>query len=215
MRLGYMPEAGYGHSCDGVLYRLKRYPATLLLYALGISALQAGEKGIPLLSLLLSTELQQEGQSDKKAVEVLPPFLLLRGNQQISKLLDGMEGLWFPFNEWLLRLLRPVFQSSCASQQGFQDVFDRLEILIAINFCSNNPEGRGDTAVVPFGLFARSDMFEPVKRLSPHVQALGSVLDGEGKGSVYITHALLGKSVDEARGNMDWLKNRVAGIQWY
>ena len=133
VRLGYMPEAGYGHSCDG-------------------------EKGVPLLSLLLSTELQQEGQSDKKAVEVLPPFLLLRGNQQISKLLDGMEGLWFPFNEWLLRLLRPVFQSSCASQQGFQDVFDRLEVLIAINFCSNNPEGRGDTAVVPFGFFARSDV---------------------------------------------------------
>ena len=214
VRLGYMPEAGYGHSCDGVLYRLKRYPATLLLYALGVSALQAGEKGIPLLSLLLSTELQQEGQGDKKAVEVLPPFLLLRGNQQISKLLDGMEGLWFPFNEWLFRLLRPVFQSSCASQQGFQDVFDRLEVLIAINFCSNNPECRGDTAVVPFGLFSRSVMPEPVKRLSSHVQDLGSALD-RGEESIYITNALLGKSVDEARGNMDWLKNRVAGIQWY
>ena len=215
VRLGYMPEAGYGHSCDGVLYRLKRYPATLLLYALGISALQAGEKGIPLLSLLLSTELQQEGQRDKKAVEVLPPFLLLRENERISKLLDGMEGLWFPFNEWLLRLLCPVFQSSCVSRQGFQDIFDRLEVLIAINFCSNDLEGRSDTGVVPFGLFARSEMFEPVKRLSPHVQDLGSVLNREGEESVYITHALLGKSVDEARDNMDWLRNRVAGIQWY
>lgn len=212
VRLGYMPEAGYGHSCDGVLYRLKRYPATLLLYALGISALQAGEKGIPLLSLLLSTELQQEGQSDKQAVEVLPPFLLLRENERVSKLLDGMDGLWFPFNEWLLRLLCPVFQSSCVSQQGFQDVFDRLEVLISLNFCSNNIEGRGDTGVVPFGLFARSVMFEPVKRLSPHVQDLRSVLDREGKESVYIKHALLGKSVDEARGNMDWLASRVESI---
>ena len=212
VRLGYMPEAGYGHSCDGVLYRLKRYPATLLLYSLGISALQAGEKGIPLLSLLLSTELQQEGRSDKKAVEVLSPFLLLSGNEQNSKLLDGVEGLWFPFNEWLLRFLCPVFQSSCISQQGFQDIFDRLEVLIALNFCSNNPEGRGDTAVVPFGLFARSDMFEPVKRLSPHVQDLGSALGREGKRSVYITNALLGKSVDEALGNMNLLANRVASI---
>lgn len=212
VRLGYMPEAGYGHSCDGVLYRLKRYPATLLLYALGISALQAGEKGIPLLSLLLSTELQQEGQSDKKAVEVLPPFLLLRENERVSRLLDGMEGLWFPFNEWLSRLLCPVFQFSCVSRQGFQDIFDRLEVLIALNFYSSNVEGRGDKGAVPLGLFARSDMFEPVKRLSPHVQDLGSALGREEKGSVYITSALLGKSVDEALGNMNLLENRVTSI---
>lgn len=213
VRLGCMPEEGYGHFHDGVLYRLKRYPATLLLYALGISALQAGEKGMPLLSLLLSTGLQQEDLKDKKAVEVLSPFFLFRGQQeQISKLLDGMEGRWFPLNEWLLRLLYPVFQSSFVSQKGFQNIFDRLEVLIALNFCSNNLEGKDNIWSVPFGLFARSSMLEPFNRLSPHIQDLGSALDREGEESVYITHELLGKSIDEARRNMDLLNKGVVSI---
>ena len=46
-----------------------------------------------MLSLLLSTELQDEGQGDKKAVEVLPPIFLFRGQQkELSRLLDGMGG---------------------------------------------------------------------------------------------------------------------------
>lgn len=215
VRLGYMPEAGYDHSCDGVLYRLKRYPATLLLYALGISALQAGGKGIPLLSLLLSTELQQEGQGDKKAVEVLPPFLLLRENERISKLLDGMEGRRFPLNEWLFGLLCPVFRFSCISQKGFRDIFDRLEILIAVRFLSSCLEKGERLGWAPLGLYAQHSMFEPLACLSPHIQDLALALDKKGEQSLYIKHALLGRSLKEARDNMDWLKNWVAGIQWY
>lgn len=215
VRLGYMPEAGCGHSCDGVLYRLKRYPATLLLYALGISALQAGEKGIPLLSLLLSTELQQEGQSDKKAVEVLPPFLLLRENERVSKLLDGMEGRRFPLNEWLFGLLCPLFRLSCISQKSFRDIFDRLEILTAVRFISNCLEKGERLSWAPLGLYAQNSVFEPLACLGPHIQDLALALDKKGEQALYIKHALLGRSLKEARDNMDWLKNWVAGIQWY
>ncbi len=142
-RLGSVSEVGCGHSGNGVWYGLKGYPATLLLYALGISALPTGDRGVSLLSLLLSTELQGEGQGDTKAVEVLPPIFLFRGQQtELSGLLDGMEGRELPINEWLLRLLPPFFGDYFVSEDKFQYWFDRLEVLIAINFLSSNLDDR-------------------------------------------------------------------------
>ena len=142
-RLGSVSEVGCGHSGNGVWHSLKRYPATLLLYSLGISALPTGDRGVSLLSLLLSTELQGEGQGDTKAVEVLPPIFLFRGQQtELSGLLDGMEGRELPINEWLLRLLSPFFGDYFVSEDKFQYWFDRLEVLIAINFLSSNLDGR-------------------------------------------------------------------------
>lgn len=215
-RLGFIEDVGGSHSDSGVWYGFKRYPATLLLYSLGISALLAGEKGVPLLSLLLSTELQREGQDDKKAVEVLSPFCLFRGHQElILKLLDGVEGRRFPLNEWLFGLLCPVFRFSCISQKGFRDIFDRLEILIAVRFLSNCLEKGERLSWAPLGLYAQHSMFEPLACLSPHIQDLALALDKKGEQSLYIKHALLGRSLKEARDNMDWLKNWVAGIQWY
>lgn len=213
-RLGSVSEVGCGHSGNGVWYGLKGYPATLLLYALGISALQAGDRGVSLLSLLLSTELQDEGQGDKKAVEVLPPIFLFRGQQkELSRLLDGMEGRNLPINEWLLRLLHSYFKDSCFSESRYQYCFDRFEILVAMNFISMDLHG--GRSAVPFGLFAWQDMFDPLKRLLPHIQEMDRVLASEGERTVYIVSGLLGKSLDEARNNMTKLKDRVEGAYQY
>ena len=212
-RLGFMSEMGGGHSGNGIWYSLKRYPATLLLYALGISALKAGDKGISLLSLLLSTELLNEGRDDKKAVEVLPPIFLFLGQQtRLSGLLDGMEGQKLPLNEWLLRLLYPFFKVSCISQKEFRDQFDRLEILIAICFRSGDFEGLIGRGVVALGLFAWHDMFDPLGCLYPHIEQMDSVLARDGEGAVYIVSGLLGRSVKEARSNMAWIANQIEKI---
>lgn len=208
-RLGSVSEVGCGHSGNGVWHGLKRYPATLLLYSLGISALPTGDRGVSLLSLLLSTELQGEGQGDTKAVEVLPPIFLFRGQQtELSGLLDGMEGRKLPINEWLLRLLPPFFGDYFVSEDKFQYWFDRLEVLIAINFLSSNLDGRMGGAL-PFGLFAWQDVFFPLKRLSPHTQEIDDVLAADGEKSVYVAGGFLGRSVNEVCDSLKKLKDRV------
>lgn len=208
-RLGSVSEVGCGHSGNGVWHSLKRYPATLLLYSLGISALPTGDRGVSLLSLLLSTELQGEGQGDTKAVEVLPPIFLFRGQQtELSGLLDGMEGRELPINEWLLRLLSPFFGDYFVSEDKFQYWFDRLEVLIAINFLSSNLDGRMGGAL-PFGLFAWQDVFFPLKRLSPHTQEIDDVLAADGEKSVYVAGGFLGRSVNEVCDSLKKLKDRV------
>jgi hypothetical protein len=208
-RLGSVSEVGCGHSGNGVWHGLKRYPATLLLYSLGISALPTGDRGVSLLSLLLSTELQGEGQGDTKAVEVLPPIFLFRGQQtELSGLLDGMEGRELPINEWLLRLLPPFFGDYFVSEDKFQYWFDRLEVLIAINFLSSNLDGRMGGAL-PFGLFAWQDVFFPLKRLSPHTQEIDDVLAADGEKSVYVAGGFLGRSVNEVCDSLKKLKDRV------
>lgn len=208
-RLGSVSEVGCGHSGNGVWHSLKRYPATLLLYSLGISALPTGDRGVSLLSLLLSTELQGEGQGDTKAVEVLPPIFLFRGQQtDLSRLLDGMERRELPINEWLLRLLPPFFGDYFVSEDKFQYWFDRLEVLIAINFLSSNLDDRIGGAL-PFGLFAWQDVFFPLKRLSPHTQEIEDVLAADGEKSVYVTGGFLGRSVNEVCDSLKKLKDRV------
>lgn len=208
-RLGSVSEVGCGHSGNGVWHGLKRYPATLLLYSLGISALPTGDRGVSLLSLLLSTELQGEGQGDTKAVEVLPPIFLFRGQQtELSGLLDGMEGRELPINEWLLRLLPPFFGDYLVSEDKFQYWFDRLEVLIAINFLSSNLDGRMG-GELPFGLFAWQDVFFPLKRLSPHTQEIDDVLAADGEKSVYVAGGFLGRSVNEVCDSLKKLKDRV------
>ena len=208
-RLGSVSEVGCGHSGNGVWHSLKRYPATLLLYSLGISALPTGDRGVSLLSLLLSTELQGEGQGDTKAVEVLPPIFLFRGQQtELSGLLDGMEGRELPINEWLLRLLPPFFGDYFVSEDKFQYWFDRLEVLIAINFLSSNLDDRMGGAL-PFGLFAWQDVFFPLKRLSPHTQEIDDVLAADGEKSVYVAGGFLGRSVNEVCDSLKKLKDRV------
>lgn len=208
-RLGSVSEVGCGHSGNGVWHSLKRYPATLLLYSLGISALPTGDRGVSLLSLLLSTELQGEGQGDTKAVEVLPPIFLFRGQQtELSGLLDGMEGRELPINEWLLRLLPPFFGDYFVSEDKFQYWFDRLEVLIAINFLSSNLDDRMG-GELPFGLFAWQDVFFPLKRLSPHTQEIDDVLAADGEKSVYVAGGFLGRSVNEVCDSLKKLKDRV------
>lgn len=59
---------------------LQRYPTTLLLYAAGLGAVEAGERGLLFLGKLFGTTVHREWErrEDQTAVELLPPFLLFQ-----------------------------------------------------------------------------------------------------------------------------------------
>ena len=75
------PSSGSGLGTSGIIrdtwLELQRYPATLLLYALGLSAVEADR--LQFLKHMLVTTLSGRRQEDVTAVQILPPFCLFSG----------------------------------------------------------------------------------------------------------------------------------------
>ena len=96
------PVGGNGLS---LWIELKRYPGTLLLYALGLGAVAADR--LEFLAGLLSTPIHREQRDDRPAVELLPPFCMFEsGGGQVARILEGMERRHAPLNDWIHDLLR-------------------------------------------------------------------------------------------------------------
>ena len=93
---------------------LQRYPATLLLYALGVGAIEADR--LLFLRLLLDTTLRKKHQKDVIAVQILPPFgLFENGGQVMQQGLEGMDRHYAPLNDWIHDTL---VKTDCAHHTG-------------------------------------------------------------------------------------------------
>ena len=151
-----------------------------------------------------------KGRAIRRLSKFCRLFFLFRGQQtELSGLLDGMEGRELPINEWLLRLLPPFFGDYFVSEDKFQYWFDRLEVLIAINFLSSNLDGRMGGCTSFLDCLLGKMFFFPLKRLSPHTQEIDDVLAADGEKSVYVAGGFLGRSVNEVCDSLKKLKDRV------
>ena len=112
---------------------LQRYPATLLLYALGIGAVEADR--LQFLRRLLATPLRQKHQEeDVPAVQILPPFCLFDNGGQVMQILEGMDKHHAPLNDWIHNILRPYAERIIPDNDRYTLVFDKLEILMALSY---------------------------------------------------------------------------------
>ena len=100
----------------------QRYPAALLLYALGLGAVEAGR--LQFLTHMLATELSSEHQQEVSAARDLAPWLgqLFWDNQARQSL-----GLF------ISNTLRPYAERIPLDGDRYMLVFDKLEILTALN----------------------------------------------------------------------------------
>lgn len=130
---------------------LKRYPATLLLCALGIGAVEANR--LEFLGRLLKVTLPDEHREDKTAVQLFPPSLLADGNVQEMRLLKGMEGHRVPMSDWLHDALRTPVARIIPDDGRYTFVFDKLEILLALGYLHVEPEREW----APVGAFCYRD----------------------------------------------------------
>ena len=144
-RLG-ATRASVGHVYP-VWEALKRYPATLLLCALGIGAVEANRLGF--LGRLLKATLPDEHRKDKTAVQLFPPSLLADGNVREMQLLKGMERRLVPMSDWLHAVLRTPAARIVPDDGRYTFVFDKLEILLALGYLHVEPESEW----APIGAF--------------------------------------------------------------
>ena len=119
----------------GLWPELQRYPATLLLYALGLGAVAADR--LQFLKRMLTATLRREHQEDLPAVEILPPCLQFRsysGGVEVMKILEGMDKHYAPLNDWIHDALRPHAERIIPDNNRYTLVFDKLEILMALSY---------------------------------------------------------------------------------
>jgi hypothetical protein len=198
-------EAGYT-----VWVELQRYPATLLLYALGLGAVEAGERGLLFLGKLFGTPVHREHREDKTAIELLPPFCLFERSNEPPRLLEGMERRYAPLNDWLHALLQPRFRSLIPSESRFTYAFDRLEVLMALSFAYRAKRVEGWPYWVPPGCYGyRGDNLDRI------LKELRSSLESLGEKSPYVRSGIFGKSVEECSAGIDAFTTWVPKLRWF
>ena len=146
-RLGSMPSGGG----KVIWLGLRRYPAALLLYALGIGAVEADR--LQFLARVLATPIRDEHQEDKAATHVLPPSCLFDDGHEM-RILDGMRQRHTPLNDWMHDALRPHAIDIVRTDSHYTYIFDKLEILMALNYIHIDPWS-SEHLSVPLGAFFR------------------------------------------------------------
>lgn len=111
---------------------LQRYPGTLLLYALGLGAIEAGR--LQFLGRMFATTVHRENREDLPAVQLLPPFCLFSNGGQVARFLEGMDGRYAPLNDWLHAALRQPTKRLIPNEDRYTLVFDKLEVLMALGY---------------------------------------------------------------------------------
>lgn len=190
-----------GESGYKVWIELQRYPATLLLYTLGLGAVEAGERGLLFLGKLFGTAAHREHREDKTAVELLPPFCLFENGNGPAKLLEGMDRRYAPLNDWLHSLLAPRFRGLIPSEARFTYSFDRLEILMALSY-AHHAKRLKDWYWAPPGSYGyRHDNRDRI------VKEIRAALGNQRDKSSYVRSGIFGQSLEECIAGVDAFSN--------
>ena len=176
-------------SSRGMWLELRRYPATLLFYALGLGAANAGR--FDFLGRLFSTTVHRQNNERNSITQYLAPDLYYDGNTSKMELLEGMSGHNFPLNTWVYRTLRNYTEGIFPDDDQYTLIFDKLEILISLNAWRNsNPS---QTWLRPLGPFVYR--YETSwEQILPEIE--GSLLSLEDE-SPYVRANLFGSSAEK------------------
>ena len=122
---------------------LQRYPATLVLYALGLGALSGNR--LQLLGHLLSTEIPQADHATKTVSQLLPPNNIFGGFSQgfgnplkAMQMLEGMANRPTPLSEWIKTAVWQYMSYAAYNSEQYDLAFDKLEILMALSYARHD-----------------------------------------------------------------------------
>ncbi|TDM05097.1 MAG: hypothetical protein C4K60_20090 [Ideonella sp. MAG2] len=198
-----------GESGVNLWVESQRYPATQLLYTLGLGAVEAGERGLLFMGKLFGTIVHREYKEDKSAVELLPAFCLFERGNEPARLLEGMDRRHAPLNDWLHALLQPRFRSFIPSESRFAYAFDRLEVLMALSYAYYAKRDK-DWYWVPPGCYGyrRDNLDRILKELRSSIESLGDK-------SPYVRSGIFGHSAEECSAGIDAFATWVPKLRWF
>ena len=109
---------------------LQRYPATRLLYALGLGAVD--RRRLEFLHSLLQVKVNTEQNDEMAAVSILAPSGVLHAGGEELVGAEGISARVTPLNGWLHDSLRGETVHVFHDEAHFTRVFDELEVLISL-----------------------------------------------------------------------------------
>ena len=195
-RLGSRPS----NSSSTLWLELQRYPATLLLYALGLGAVEADE--LRFLGRMLETTIHREHRADVLAVQILPPFCFFSDGRKMG-ILEGMKSRKVPLNDWIHGALRPCVEPIIHHDNQYALIFDKLEILIALSYADYKDEW-SEYYWAPPGAF--------VHRYENRVQIIREIresLSVKRDESPFVTCKIFGETAEDCEQGLEALEQFI------
>ena len=203
-----MERLGSTPSSSNFWLELQRYPATLLLYALGLGALGAVEAGrLRSLGRMLGTTIHREHREDVPAVEILPPFCLFSYGRQQIRMLEGMHESYVPLNDWMHETLRPYAERIIRDKNRYTLVFDKLEILMALSYAHHR--GGWPESHRVLGVFG----YRPETR-DRILQEIGESLSAKQDESPFVTCGIFGETAEDCEQGLEALEQFISKFTW-
>lgn len=109
---------------------LRLYPGMLLLYALGLGAVEMDR--LAFLGPLFSAEVHRENNKRLTVVQAFAPYQRFDGGGPM-KMLEGMGNHHLPLNEWMFNTLQQFAKGMIPSEGRYLYNFVKLEMLMSLN----------------------------------------------------------------------------------
>ena len=199
-----LSRLGSTRSGDGIVVwlGLRRYPAALVFYALGIGAVESDR--LRFLGRLLDTPMREEHHDDKFAVQMLPPSYLAGGERRAMRILEGMERHHVPLNDWMHKTLRSHAASVIPDDARYTFVFDKLETLLALGYLD-----RLDERWPPIGAFGyREDNRDRI------IREIQESLSTRRDVSPFVQCGIFGDTAEVCSQRVAKLREFVARTHW-
>lgn len=191
---------------DTLWLELQRYPGTLLLYALGLGALEADR--LRFLGRIFATTVYRENREDLAAVQLLPPFCLFTNRGQFAQFLEGMEQCSAPLNDWLHAALRQHTKRLISNEDRYTFVFDKLEVLIALSFV-HHAQRTKERYWAPPGAFGHRH--QTLQRVLQEIEESISKLKDE---SPFVKCGIFGETAEICTQGLEAFKEFVKKLSW-
>lgn len=177
---------------------MQLYPAALLLYALGLGAVESDR--LYFLGQLFSTEVKDYRGEMLSVVHLLAPFRLLNGGR-LKGILEGKERHYLPLNEWMHDTLRQQIRKEIPDDEKYTTIFVKLELLMSLN-----------TAYLPISSWMGSSYGtfwyrEEIRRNL--VQEMTQSISNFGDESPFVEADIFGRTADACRRHIADLLNRI------
>lgn len=185
---------------------LQRYPATLLLYALGLGAVKANR--LRFLDRMLRTPLYKNPQEDISAVQALAPSCLFERGAQAKHILQGMNKRQTSLNARIFDILQPYAERIIPDPDRYALAFDKLEILIALNYVHQLPEAQYRNYPPP-GLFTYRD--DSRKRVFREIR---ESLLADQDASPFVTSGIFGRTAGDCGNELAHLEQLAQQGRW-
>ena len=163
------------------------YPATLLLYALGIGAV--AHKRLLMLGELLA--LPANADPEQWVADVLAPHHLVEVQQ-----LEGLSSSRLPLNEWMFGVLRTPLRTVLPDDGAYERAFVELEILLALSYATRKVDAweiAKGVRYCPPGRFLYGRGGQRVR------EKIDRSIAEEGDSSPYVTSGIFGNTASECR----------------